>query len=300
MKRPTVVTIGIFDGVHRGHRKILRLIRKSAKKRKAESCVITFDPHPSRVFHPGRIPPMLVSTKHKLGLLAAEGMNTAILIKFTKKLAGVDPRSFVEGVLVKKMNISELLVGRNFLFGRERSGTLKKLRQLGKRYGFAVHIVSPLRSGKKIISSTIIRKLIMAGRLKEAGKMLGREVSILGTVIKGSKRGRILGFPTANLDLHHEAIPPSGVYIVRVNLMNSVYSGIMNIGFRPTFTAEGEELEPTAEAHILNFKKNIYGEDMEVVFLKRIRGERRFTHRDHLRARIAGDVKKAKKYFRKS
>jgi len=299
VRRPTAATIGIFDGVHRGHKKILRLLLKSAKKMKAKSCVITFDPHPSKILHPRRIPPMLISTKHKLDLLAAEGVDIAVLIRFTKKFAAIKHADFVNKVLVEKMNVKELLVGENFFFGSGRSGTVKRLKELGKRCGFAVRVVTPLRSGKKIISSTLIRKLITSGRLKEAKKKLGREVSILGTVTRGTRRGRILGFPTANLDLHHEAIPPSGVYIVRVKIDEKIHQGIMNIGFRPTFAATEREIEPTAEVHILRFRKDIYGKDIEVIFLRRVRSERRFAHKGHLRSRIARDVRIAKEHFRK-
>ena len=293
------MTVGIFDGVHRGHKKILRHLIKSAARMKAESCVVTFHPHPSRVLYPRRTTPMLVSTQHKLRLLAGEGVDRIVLVKFTGDFAGIGHARFVEEVLVKRMNVKRLYVGRNFLFGKGRKGNPAALRRLGRRFGFSVEVVPPLKSGGKVISSTLIRRLITSGRLKEAERMLGRSVSILGTVTSGKKRGRILGFPTANLDLHHEAIPPSGVYIVKAKLLGRVYDGIMNIGFRPTFACDGLDSEPTAEVHIFGFKDDIYGEDLEIGFLKRLRAERRFAHRSSLRRRIAGDVKKAKEYFKK-
>lgn len=297
--KPTVATIGIFDGVHRGHKKILRLLRQRAKVVRAKSCVLTFEPHPAGILHPRRTPPMLVSTRHKLNLLASEGIDIAVLINFSKEFADINYGRFVEEVLVKRMNVKELLIGRNFLFGKNRAGSEKGLRRLAKRFRFKVHTVMPLKSKGRIISSTLIRKLIMSGRLREANALMGRDVSILGTVTKGARRGRILGFPTANLDLHHEAIPPGGVYIVRVRLDAKEHRGIVNIGFRPTFIEDKEESESTVEVHIFNFYRSIYGKDIEVIFLRKIRRERRFKNKEHLLSQIEKDVGIAKEFFRR-
>ena len=298
IKEPTVVTIGIFDGIHRGHRKMLKLLKERAKRTKAKSCVLTFDPHPSKILHPHKKPPMLISTEHKLNLLAAEGIDITVLINFTKGFAGIKPIRFVEEVLVRRMNVRELLVGENFLFGRNRSGTVKSLKRLGQRFGFKVRAIPSLKTGGKIISSTLIRRLIMSGEIDEAKRLIGRDISILGTVTKGTRRGRILGFPTANLDLHHEVIPPSGVYIVKAKLANKEYRGILNIGFRPTFKETKGEKEPTVEVHIFGFNKSIYGKDIEVIFLKRIRSEHQFKNRKHLLSRIEKDIDIAKRYFK--
>ena len=308
IKKPIAATIGIFDGIHRGHKKILGQLKKRAKSIKGKSCVLTFDPHPAKVLHSHKTPPMLISTKHKLNLLAAEGIDITVLINFTKGFADINPTSFVKEMLVKRMNVKELLVGKRFSFGRNKSGNVKRLRKLGERFSFKVHSISPLKEGKKIISSTLIRKLIMSGRLSEAKKLLGRDISILGTVTKGARRGRTLGFPTANLNLHHEAIPPSGVYIVKAKLENKKYRGILNIGFRPTFTpldskhltglsGTGGEKEPTTEVHIFGLRKSIYGKDIEVIFLKKIRRERKFKNKEHLLSRINKDIDIAKRYF---
>jgi riboflavin kinase/FMN adenylyltransferase len=295
--KPTVATIGVFDGIHRGHRKILKLLNERAKDINAKSCVLTFDPHPSRILHPYKTPPMLISTRHKLNLLAAEGVNVTVLVNFTRHFADISPSNFVEEVLVKRMNTTELFVGQNFLFGKNKSGTIKSLKQLGRKFNFKIHMVPPFKVGGRIISSTLIRKLIMSGKLNEAKRLIGRDISILGTVTKGAKRGRILGFPTANLDLHHEAIPPSGVYIVKVKLADKIYRGILNIGFRPTFKEEKIQKEPIIEVHIFNFNKSIYGKDIEIIFLKRIRNERKFRDGEHLLLRIKKDIDIAGKYF---
>lgn len=293
IRTATVATIGIFDGVHRGHKKILKLLKARARAKRAKSCVLTFDPHPSKILHPEKTAPMLVSTKHKLNLLAREGVDITVLINFSKSFAEVDPIIFVKRVLVDIVNVRELLVGENFSFGNKRRGSVKTLKRLGRMFGFEVRVIPPLKSGGRIISSTLIRRLIMSGRLSEAKRLLGRDVSILGTVTRGTRRGRILGFPTANLDLHHEAIPPSGVYAVKAKLANKAYRGIVNIGFRPTFDKK-EKKEPTVEVHIFNFHKSIYGKDIEVVFMGRIRSERKFKSREHLLARIAKDIAIAK------
>jgi riboflavin kinase/FMN adenylyltransferase len=300
IKKPIAATIGIFDGIHRGHKRLLGQLKKRAKSIRGKSCVLTFDPHPAKVLRPRKTPPMLISTKHKLNLLAAEGIDIAVLINFTKGFANINPTRFVKEMLVKKTSVKELLVGERFSFGRNKSGNVERLRKLGGRFGFKVHSISPLKAGKKIISSTLIRKLIMSGRLNEAKKLLGRNISILGTVTKGARRGRTLGFPTANLNLHHEAIPPSGVYVVKVRLKNRKYRGILNIGFRPTFSGTTCEKEPTAEVHIFGFNKSIYEKDIEVIFLKRIRGERKFKNKDHLLSRINKDIAIAKKYWEKN
>ena len=297
--QPTVVTIGIFDGIHRGHRKVLKQLKKRAGDLKVKSCVLTFDPHPARILHPHKTPPMLISTKHKLNLLATEGVDITILVNFTKEFANRKPASFVKEILVKKLDVKELLVGDKFSFGKKRTGNIRKLKKLGRNLGFKVRTISPLKVQGKVISSTLIRKLIMKGSLNRAKTLLGRGVAILGTVTRGSRRGRILGFPTANLDLHHEAIPPSGVYIVKVKLGDRKYRGILNIGFRPTFVTKGWEKEPTAEVHIFGFHKSIYGKDVEVIFLKRVRRERKFKNKEHLRLRIEKDIDIAKIYFRK-
>lgn len=295
IKEPTALTIGIFDGIHKGHKKILKQLKKRAKAMKGKSCVLTFDPHPTKILHPHKTPPMLISTKHKLNLLAAEGIDITVLINFTKDFAAANPPYFAREILAKKMSAAEILVGKNFLFGKNRSGDVKKLKKLGKRFGFKVHSISPLKAGKDIISSTLIRKLVMSGKLKKAKRLLGKDVAILGTVTKGARRGRLLGYPTANLNLHHEAIPPSGVYIVKVRLENKEYPGVLNIGFRPTFHTGGREV--TVEVHIFGFNKSIYGKDIEVIFLKRIRREYKFKNKEHLLSRINKDASMAKKYL---
>ena len=293
---PTTVTIGMFDGVHRGHKKILKLLRERAGTIKRKGCVLTFEPHPLRVLRSRKTPPMLISVKHRLNLLKEEGVDIVAVIDFTRGFARTEAGRFVENILVKKLHAKELLVGANFVFGKDKSCDVDSLKKLGRKFGFSVRVIQPLSTDGKVISSTLIRKLIMSGKLNQAKRLLGRDASILGTVVKGATRGRVLGFPTANLDPHHEAIPPSGVYIVKVRIKKKEFPGVLNIGFRPTFNKlKGHE--PVVEVHIFGFSKSLYGQDIEVIFLKKIRGERRFKDHEKLLSRIKKDVDMTRRYF---
>ncbi|MCK4463778.1 MAG: bifunctional riboflavin kinase/FAD synthetase, partial [Candidatus Omnitrophica bacterium] len=292
MNRP-MATIGIFDGVHVGHQKLLRRLAEKAHRKKKKAIVITFIPHPYRILHPGKAPPMLLSLSHRLKILDRIGIDIALILNFNKHLSCFSAEDFVKKILVKGLNIEELFIGGNFALGHNRKGRLNLLKKLSLKYGFKLNIIKCRKVNRQPISSTSIRELLMDGKLKKASFGLGRKVSILGTVTRGDKRGRILGFPTSNLDLHHEAVPPAGVYAVFVRLNKKLYKGILNIGFRPTF--KKAQREKTVEAYIFDFKKNIYGKDMEVVFVKKIREERHFKHKDHLRGQIEKDAKQAKK-----
>ncbi len=299
IKSPTAVTIGIFDGIHKGHRKVLKELKKYSRIIKGKSCVITFMPHPMKVLMPKMTPPAVISPAHKMRLLEAEGIDIVLVINFTKSFAAVTPLRFANDVL-KKLNTKVLLIGDNFVLGRDRSGNVQHLKDIGKRLGFKVVSVPPLMSGKKIISSTLVRKLIMSGDFIKAKKLLGRYVSVLGTVCKGAERGRTIGFPTANINPHHEAIPPSGVYIVKARLDGKQYRGILNIGSRPTFYPRKKDAEPVIEAHIFDFNKPIYGRDMEISFLKKIRDEKNFGDKHKLAIRVGKDAAIAKRYFAKA
>ncbi|MDD5681209.1 MAG: bifunctional riboflavin kinase/FAD synthetase [Candidatus Omnitrophica bacterium] len=300
MRGPAAVTVGIFDGVHRGHQKILRELKKYSRAINGKSCVITFEPHPLKVLEPHRTPPTLISPEHKMRLLEAEGVDLAVVINFTKDFAAMTPAYFAGEVLKKSLNTKELLVGEDFVLGKDRSGSVGHLREIGRRLKFNVRAVKPLKSGTNVISSTLIRKLIMSGDIRKAGQMLGRDVSVLGTVVRGSRRGRTIGFPTANIDPHHEAIPPSGVYIVKVKLEGRLYRGLLNIGFRPTLQSVRKGKEPVIEVYIFGFDKVIYGRNIEVMFLKKIRDEKKFKDQSKLIARIEKDMTIAGNYFRKA
>ncbi len=305
IKRPpsrSVVAVGVFDGIHIGHQSLIKALVKRAKTLKAQSLVLTFYPHPSLVLHPKRPTPLLISLEHRLRLLEEMGIDIAVIVRFTRAFSEIKPQRFLRDILIKRLGMVEMLVGDNFIFGKGGGGNIRFLKRLSGVYGFKLRKRSLLRVNERTISSTFIRSLIIKGRLKEASGLLGRPVSILGTVKRGTERGRILGFPTANIDPHHEAIPPSGVYAVYVILGKKRYNGILNIGFRPTFHSKRytqyairNTPEPTIEVHIFDFNRDIYSRGLEIIFKKRIRPERRFKAKECLIKRIILDIKAAKK-----
>ena len=283
--KKTVAAIGIFDGVHLGHRRIISAAVRAAKESGGRSIVITFDPHPLKVLRPHKPIPSIMSTVHRVRLIRELGADSCSVIRFTKKFSNLKPREFVKKMLVDKFRVSDLFVGSNFVFGKGNAGDTALLKNLGREYGFKVTVVPMVKVGGKIVSSTTIRNLIIRGNLSEASHMLGRPVTVFGTVVSGAGRGKLLGYPTANINPHHEAIPPSGVYAVRVRLGNKKFGGALFIGHRPTFG----EREPVIEAHIFDFRSVIYGEDIEVAFIKRLRGVRKFNSHEKLVEQIKKD-----------
>ena len=276
---PTIVTIGIFDGVHKGHQKILKKVLKEAKASRLKSVVVTFDPHPVKVLSLRAQIPLLMSLDHRIRLIKKMGVDYCLVKKFTKEFSKLSPEEFIKDILVDKLNLKALVTGENFLFGFKEKGCSKLLKKLSKIYDFKFYSIPPLKIGGEYISSTRIRKLIEKGRLGLAKKLLGRPVTILGTVVKGKSLGRELGFPTANIDPHHESIPPAGVYSVDAALGKKIYRGVLNIS-----------LHKIIEAHILNFNKNIYGRDIEVIFKQKIRNEKKFKTLESLRRQISLDI----------
>ncbi|MBU1148080.1 MAG: bifunctional riboflavin kinase/FAD synthetase [Candidatus Omnitrophica bacterium] len=277
-------SIGIFDGVHRGHQKILKKLYKETSRNNAKSLLITFDPHPRNILK-SKIP-LLISLSHRLTLIKDFGIDFLKVIRFTRKFSRLSGDEFITKILMRKFKIDILVLGENFSFGHKGRGAAALL----KRYGFKVFEVKALKSKGRSISSTRIRQKIEKGDLRNASLMLGRPVTVFGTVVKGRRVGRRLGFPTANIDPHHEAIPPSGVYSVDAKISNRIHKGILNIGTRPTF---GENIDPTIELHVFNFKKTIYRKDVEIIFKRKIRNERRFKSVEALRKQIQKDIRKA-------
>ncbi len=289
------VTIGVFDGLHRGHRKIVKTLIKKAQARGLSTLVITFDPHPADVLAGSKKVPLVISLKHRLRLFSEIGVDNAVILRFTGKLARMSADDFVKKVLAR-INIIEIVVGRDFFFGRKRQGSPEALRALSGLYRYRVSVVKALRSSGKIVSSTRIRGLIMRGELKKASRLLARPVAILGTVVKGHKRGRIIGYPTANINPHHEAIPPSGVWAVKIKSKKRLYDGLLNIGTRPTFAGISTDArEPTIEAHIFDFNRSIYGKDLEISFVRKIRNEKKFNTPERLGEQIRADEKRARR-----
>ena len=296
--RKFTITIGIFDGVHYAHKKLISTLIKKAKAKHLSTLLITFDPHPASVLKKAKKAPLLISLKHRLRLLEEMGIDYVVVLRFDRKLASMSAKDFIKKKLAK-ICVSEIVVGKNFFFGRDKTGSLKELAKFSNAYNYKLDIINPVKSRQEVISSTLIRSLIQKGNLKKASKLLSRPVSVLGTVIKGHKRGRIIGFPTANIDPHHEVIPPSGVYAVKIKLKGKLYNGVLNIGKRPTFSKNNyDSSDLTIEVHLLNFDKSIYGKDLEIIFVKKIRDENRFKKIAELKAQIKKDESMARHILR--
>jgi riboflavin kinase/FMN adenylyltransferase len=289
-----VLALGNFDGVHRGHRKILDRVIRVAGERGATSVVMTFDPHPPRIVRPDKAPPLLMTKAQKLDALAAAGVHGAAIIRFTPELSQWDPETFVRLVLVEWLRVSEVWVGANFLFGHDRAGNFSMLRVLGGRYGFRAEKIDPVRYKDFVVSSTRIRRLVAEGRVDEAGALLGHAYALDGTVMRGDARGRALGFPTANLCTSNELLPPHGVYATTLTIDGIVHASVTNVGVRPTVDQSGRAV---VETHVFGFDRDIYGAPVSVGFVQRLRDERAFESIDLLRAQIAADCDRARVLF---
>lgn len=283
---PSLVCVGVFDGVHLGHQNIIKESVKRARFLKAKSVVVTFQPHPAKVLKGADAVAMLTSLKHRLNLLERLEVNLCLIINFNRKIARLSTPEFLQKILINKLNMKMLIVGEKFSFGRERMNSPAGLKKIAQELSFKLRVVRPARYHSRVISSSFIRHFIEKGELKVAARLLGRPVSILGTVVRGRQRGRTIGFKTANIDPHHEAIPPSGVYAAYSKLGRKIYKSVLNIGTRPTF---GEK-EPTIEVHIFGVNRKLYGKDIEIYFKKRLRPEKRFKDKDCLRKQILKDA----------
>lgn len=289
-----VLALGNFDGLHRGHQKIIERVRRSAADRGGVGVVLTFDPHPPRVVRPDKAPPLLMTMAQKIAALERAGVHGVAVVRFTPELSRYTPEAFVRRVLVDWLRVAEVWVGADFLFGHERAGTFSVLRALGNQYGFRVEKIDPVRYKEFVVSSTRIRRLVSEGRVDEAGALLGHHYTIEGVVVAGAKRGRELGFPTANLSTDNDLVPPSGVYATTAELDGTCWPAITNIGVRPTFEAAGTV---TIETHVLGFDADVYGARLSLSFIQRLRDERRFPDVDALREQIETDVRRAQRLF---
>jgi len=289
-----VLALGNFDGLHRGHRKILERLRRVAGERGATSVVMTFDPHPPRVVRPDKAPPLLMTKTQKLEALEEAGVQGAAIVRFTRELSLWDPETFVRTVLVEWLRVSEVWVGANFLFGHDRSGNFSLLRSLGARYGFKAEKIDPVRYKDFVVSSTRVRRLVSEARVDEASALLGHPYFIDGMVVHGDHRGRTIGFPTANLCTDNELIPPHGVYATTAIIDGIVRPSITNVGTRPTVDTSGKV---TIETHIFDFDRDLYGTRLRLAFVQRLRDERTFESVDALKSQIAADCTRARVLF---
>ena len=290
-----VLALGNFDGLHRGHLKIIERVRRGAAEHGGTPMAMTFDPHPSRVVRPDKAPPLLMTKAQRLEALAQAGIGAVAVVRFTHELSQWDPETFVRTVLVEWLRVSDVWVGANFLFGHERSGNFSTLRSLGQRYGFRADKIDPVRYKEFVVSSTRVRRLVSEGRMDEAGALLGHQYFIDGEVVHGKRRGRELGFPTANLDTKNELLPPNGVYATTTTIDGIVYPSITNVGVRPTF---GDTTKTMIEAYLLAFDDtDLYGRMLRLGFVQRLRDERKFEDVDALRAQIEADRRRAERLF---
>ena len=289
-----ILALGNFDGVHRGHTKIIECVCRRAVELGATPAVLTFDPHPPRVVRPDKAPALLMTKAQKLECLAQAGMEGAAVVRFTPELSQWEPEDFVHTVLVDWLRVSEVWVGANFLFGRDRSGNFSLLRSLGARYGFRVEKIDPVRYKEFVVSSTRIRRLVAEGEVDEAGALLGHHYFVDGEVVRGARRGQAQGFPTANLRTENEMLPPNGVYATTATLDGVIHPAVSNVGVRPTFETDGDRV---IETHVFDYEGDLYGCRLRVAFIKRLRDERAFPDASALRRQIANDCERAKALF---
>jgi riboflavin kinase / FMN adenylyltransferase len=289
-----VLALGNFDGLHRGHAKIIDRVRRVAVERGGTSLVLTFDPHPPRIVRPDKAPPLLMTLDQKIEALGKAGIQGVAVVTFTHELSRWEPEMFVRAVLVDWLRVAEVWVGADFLFGRDRSGNFSLLRALGGQYGFRAEKIDPVRYKEFVISSTRIRRLVTEGRVDEASALLGHHFFIDGIVVKGAGRGRGIGVPTANIDSANELIPPHGVYATTATIDGVVYPSVTNVGLRPTFD---DVTKTTVETHVLEFDRDLYGQKVRLGFVQRLRDERRFADVDALKAQIEADVRRAGRLF---
>jgi len=285
----SVATIGIFDGVHTGHRKIIDTIKKEAETKGLSSLVVTFYPHPQAVIT-GKTLPMIIPLGKRFKLLEGAGVDAVVCFTFTEEFSRMTAKQFVVDVLATRLRVKSLFVGPDFTFGRDREGDIELLERLGRCAGFEMHVVEPVSIDGSVVSSTAIRSLLEAGRVREASEYLGCPYVVDGRVVEGEKRGRTLGFPTANLATEWELLPRVGVYATLAHFEGARYPSMTNVGTRPTF---GEN-ELLIETHIFDFDRDIYGKSLTVEFVDRIRDEQKFAGVDALVAQIKKDSLKAR------
>jgi riboflavin kinase / FMN adenylyltransferase len=289
-----VLALGNFDGLHRGHLKIIERVRRGAGEHGGTPMAMTFDPHPSRVVRPDKAAPLLMTEQQRIEALGRAGIVAVAVVRFTRELSQWDPETFVRTVLADWLHVSEVWVGANFLFGHDRSGNFSTLRTLGQRYGFRADKIDPVRYKEFVVSSTRVRRLVAEGRMDEAGALLGHQYYIDGRVVPGAHRGRGLGFPTANLETENELLPPNGVYATMTTIDGIIHPSITNVGVRPTF---GDTTKTMIEAYILGYEGDLYGRQVRLGFVQRLRDERKFADVDALREQIEADRRRAERLF---
>ncbi len=314
--KPLVLGIGNFDGLHLGHQALIQYVLEKARQFKGVAGLLTFQEHPQQILHPEAKPALLLSKEYKLFLISEFGMDYCFWLPFTAAFSQMEAETFVSKILVEGLRVKEVCLGYNAHFGHDRKGNAAMMKTLALRHGFEFEEIAPVKAAGDFVSSSRIRRLITEGRLEEAFLCLGRPFSGMAKVVAGDGRGKELGFPTANLEVLNETMPPEGVYPVEVRKLrleklemgkpgitemvtrekSALLRGVLNYGRRPTFDKEGLQ-KPLAEVHLFDFNEDLYGKTLEVFFHPRLRSEMTFKGPSHLREQIEKDARAAKKYF---
>jgi riboflavin kinase/FMN adenylyltransferase len=289
---PLFLAIGVFDGVHRGHQAVISISAEHAQSANGTPLVVTFDPHPVKVLRPHDAPHLLTATQHKIALIRDLGVEHLLVITFDKRFAATPPENFIDQLVTHSNPLGEICVGHEWSFGKDRRGNLDLLKKLGEQFNFDVVAVPPVKVDGTVVSSTAIRRAVEKGDLERAGAMLGRNYTILGTVVRGDDLGKKIGFPTANLSAHNEQFPPNGVYLAEATLDGTVHPGVVNLGYRPTVSSG--KSERVLEIYLLDFDRDIYGKDVEVRFVRYLRPEQKFESIKELVRQIERDVRQAR------
>jgi riboflavin kinase/FMN adenylyltransferase len=297
IQRPTVLTLGVFDGLHLGHQLIMRTVVERARAVGAVPTVITFDPHPRAVLHPATAPPLLQTFDQKMEALKVLGIEQTIVLRFTREFAAVRAEQFLKDIVTERLHAREVYLGKGFAFGHKREGNIELLRRLGRELGFVAGEVPEVKLRGRRVSSSKIRELLSRGEVNLARRMLGRPYGVEARVEHGAERGHKLGFPTANLHPHNRVIPRNGVYVTATLIDGQWRRSVTNVGLRPTFA---DAVEPSVETFVMNWDGDLYGDVVRVRFLYRIRDERKFNSIDELKTQISNDVARAQSYFERA
>ena len=286
LNQESVVTFGVFDGIHIGHKKVLETVRTRAKTENLTSVLFGFYPHPLAFLAPDKCPPVLMCLPKRVEILEQIGIDMAIFVNFNERIASMSPHTFVDTILLDMCRAKHVVVGYACQFGKDREGNAQLLESIGEQSQFGVTVVPPTELNGLPIHSTRIREAIARGDLGLASQLLGRTYSLSGTIVRGDGRGRQLGFPTANIETGEQLCPPNGVYAIRARLDERWLDGVLNIGIRPTFNGTKFQVE----SHLFNFDEMIYGETIEVFFIQKIRSERKFSDMNALVKQINRDI----------
>ncbi|HEY0551817.1 MAG TPA: bifunctional riboflavin kinase/FAD synthetase [Verrucomicrobiae bacterium] len=293
--RKVSLAIGMFDGVHLGHQQVIRQARADAEQHEGIAVAVTFDRHPNSIVAPDRVPPLIYAPSQKLRAIASLGMNATLVVPFTREFSEQPADVFIRALAAKLAPLQSICVGSSFVFGHRRSGNVALLQQLGRELHFIVHGIAAVSLDGEIVSSTRIRDTLRTGNLDSVSQMLGREYALCGTVSRGDELGRTLGFPTANLEVAGLLVPPHGVYVAHAYVDGTRHRAVVNIGVRPTLRQTAPELR--VEAHLLDFDGDLYDRELELIFVEKLRDERKFSSTDELREQIARDIAAARTKF---